>query len=67
MVFPELQLKTINFNPNNPTVPYGYGRQNPAIPLSLNDLNKPPNPFSILATMAVLPPTVQQYNDRESP
>ena len=29
----------------------GFGRQLPIIPPSLNDLNLPPNPFNILATM----------------
>ena len=33
-------------------MPYGFGRQLPIIPPSLNDLNLPPNPFNILATMA---------------
>ena len=38
---------------NEPTIPYGFGRQLPIVPPSLNDLNLPPNPFNILATMAI--------------
>ena len=34
-------------------MPYGFGRQLPIVPPSLNDLNLPPNPFNILATMAI--------------
>ena len=35
-------------------MPYGFGRQVPIVLTSLNDLNLPPNPFNILATMAVV-------------
>ena len=35
-------------------MPYGFGRQLPIVPPSLNDLNLPPKPFNILATMAVV-------------
>ena len=51
---PEPQILTINDNSNESTMPYGFGRQLPIVPLSLNDLNLPPNPFNILATMAVV-------------
>ena len=51
---PEPQTFTIDFDSNEPTMPYGYGRQLPIIPSSLDDLNLPPNPFNILATMAVV-------------
>ena len=34
-------------------MPYGFGRQLPIVPPSLNDLNLPPTPFNFLATMAV--------------
>ena len=50
---PEPQIVTINDNSNEPTIPYGFGRQLPIVPPSLNDLNLPPNPFNILATMAI--------------
>ena len=42
---------TINDDSNEPAIPYGFGRQPPIVPPSLNDLNLQPNPFSILATM----------------
>ena len=51
---PEHQIKTLNDNSNEPTMPYGFGRQLPIVPPSLNDLNLPPNLFNILATMAVV-------------
>ena len=52
-----------------PTVPYGFGNQHPIVPPSLNDLNLPPNPFNVLATMAVIqldeeysPQSAEPYN-----
>ena len=36
-------------------MPYGFGNQQPIVPPSLNDFNLPPNPFNVLATMAVIP------------
>ena len=51
---PEPQIVTLNDDSNEPTMTYGFGRQLPIIPPSLNDLNLPPNPFNILATMAVV-------------
>ena len=50
---PEPQIATIEDDSNEPTMPYDFGRQFPIVPLSLNDLNLPPNPFNILATMAI--------------
>ena len=58
---------TINDNSNEPTMPYGFGRQLPVIPPSLNDLNLPPNPFNILATMAVVHQTQNTHDDNYSP
>ena len=49
----ERQVVTIDDDSNEPTMPYGFGRQFPIVPSSLNDLNLPPNPFNILATMAI--------------
>ena len=54
IAFPEPQILTLNDDSNEPTLPYGFGRQLPIVPPSLNDLNLPPNPFNILATMAVV-------------
>ena len=50
---PEPQIVTIDDDSNEPTMPYGFGRQFPIVPPSLNDLNLPPNLFNILATMAI--------------
>ena len=63
---PKPQMFTINDNSNEPTMPYGFGRQLPIVPPSLNHLNLPPNPFNILATVAVVTLT-QADNDDYSP
>ena len=63
---PEPRIFTIDDDSNEPTMPYGFGQQLPIVPPSLNDLNLPPNPFNILATMAVVDPT-HDDNDRDSP
>ena len=47
-------------------MPYGFGQQHPIVPPSLNDLNLPPNPFNILATMAIVHNTTDD-NDGYSP
>ena len=51
---PEPRFVTLDSNSNDPTMPYGFGNQQPIVPPSLNDLNLPPNPFNVLATMAVI-------------
>ena len=51
---PEPRIVTLDSDSNDPTMPYGFGSQQPIVPPSLNDLNLPPNPFNVLATMAVL-------------
>ena len=48
---PEPYIFTINDDSNEPTKPYGFGRQLPIVRPSLNDLKLSPNPFNILATM----------------
>ena len=63
---------TINDDSNEPTLPYGFGRQLPIVPPrivppSLNDLNLPPNPFNIVATMAIANNTGDANNDNYSP
>ena len=63
---PEPRIFIIDDDSNEPTMPYGFGQQLPIVPPSLNDLNLPPNPFNILATMAVVDPT-HDDNDRDSP
>ena len=48
---PQPRIVTPDSDSNDPTIPYGFGNQQPIVPLSLNDLNLPPNPFNVLATM----------------
>ena len=64
---PEPQIVTIDDDSNEPTMPYGFGRQPPIIPPSLIDLNLPPNPFNILATMAVASNSEETKDDNFSP
>ena len=64
---PEPQILTINDNSNEPTMPYGFGRQFPIIPPKLNNWNLPPNPFNILTTMAVVNQTEDGNDDNHSP
>ena len=59
---PEPQIVTIVYDSNEPTFPYAFGTQHPIVPPSLNDLNLPPNPFNVLATMAVI-----QQDQEDSP
>ena len=64
---PEPQIVIIDDDSNEPTMPYGFGRQLPFIPPSLNDLNLPPNSFNILATMAVANNTEEANDENYSP
>ena len=64
---PQPHIFTINDDSNDPTIPYGSGQQLPIVPPSLNDLNLPPNPFNILATMAVVHPIQSTHDDNYSP
>ena len=64
---PEPEIVTIDSDSNEPTMPYGFGRQLSIIPPNLNDLNLPPNPFNILATMAVVNHTEDDNNNEYSP
>ena len=50
----EPRIVTLDSDSNDPTMPYGFGNQQPIVPPKLNDLNLPPNPFNVLATMAVI-------------
>ena len=59
---PEPQIVTLDSDSNEPTFPYAFGAQHPIVPPSLNDLNLPPNPFNVLATMAVI-----QQDQEQSP
>ena len=60
---PQPHIFTINDDSNEPTLPFGFGRQLPIVPPSLNDLNLPPNPFNISMTMAVVHQTQNTHDD----
>ena len=62
---PEPQIVTIDSDSNEPTFPHAFGSQHPIVPPSLNDLNLLPNPFNVLATMAVIQP--DQEDSPQSP
>ena len=62
---PEPQIVTIDSDSNEPTIPYAFSTQHPIVPPSLNGLNLPPNPFNVLATMAVI--QQDQENSPQSP
>ena len=62
----EPRIFTIDDDSNDPTMPYGFGRQLTIVPPSLNDMNLPPNPFNILATMAVANNTEEANEDNYS-
>ena len=65
---PQPHIFTINDDSNEPTIPYGFGRQLPIVPPPrLNNLNLPLNPFNILATMAVVHQTQNTHDDNYSP
>ena len=51
---PEPRIVKLDSDSNDPTIPYGFGSQQPIVQHSLNDLNLPPNLFNVLATMAVV-------------
>ena len=63
---PEPQILTLSDDSNEQTMPYVFGRQLPIFPPSLSDMNLPPNPFNILATMAVVN-REDGYDDNYSP
>ena len=64
---PHPYIFTSNDDSNEPTIPYGFGRQLPIVPPSLNDLNLPPDPFNILATMAIANNNGDANDDNYSP
>ena len=63
----EAQLITIHSDSNEPTTLYGYGKQDPIVLSSLNNLNLLANPFNILATTEVVHPTAATHDDNYSP
>ena len=64
---PGPQIVTIDSDSNEPTMPYGFGRQLRIIPSNLNDLNLPPDPFNILATMVVVNHTADGHDENYGP
>ena len=64
---PQLYIFTINDDSNEPTIPYGFRRQLPNNLPRLNGLNLPPNPFNIMATMAIANNTGDADDDNYSP
>ena len=50
----EPQIVRIDSDSIEPTIPYGFGGQHPIVPPSLKNLKLPPNPFNVLATVAVI-------------
>ena len=62
---PEPRILTLDSDSNDSAIPYGFGSQQPIVPPSLNDLNLPPNPFNVLAMMAVV--RVDDANSPHSP
>ena len=64
---PQPYIFTINDDSNEPTIPYGFGRQLPIVTPSLNDLNLSPNPFNMLATMAIANNTEDANDNIYSP
>ena len=50
----EPRIVKIDSDTNETTIPDGFGSQHPIVRPSLNDLNLPPSPFNLLATMAVI-------------
>ena len=64
---PEPQIVTIDSDSNEPTFPYAFGTQHPILPPSLNDLNLPPNPFNVLATMTVIQQDQEQSPESPEP
>ena len=66
IAFPEPQILTINDDSKEPSIPNGFGRQLPIVPPILNDLNLPPSPFNMLATMAAVNHTEDANDDNYS-
>ena len=63
----EPQIVTIDSDCNEPTIPCGFGSQHPIVSLSLNDLNLLPNPFNVLANMAVIRADVEYRHQSPEP
>ena len=55
MAAQEPQIVTIESDSDEPTIPNGYGSQQPIVPPSPKDFKFPPNPFNVLNSMTVIP------------
>ena len=51
---PEPRIVTLDSDSNDPHNALWVWQSQPIVPPSLNDLNLPPNPFNVLATMAII-------------
>ena len=59
---PERQIVKNDSNSNEPTMPNWFGWQLLNNPPNLNNLNLPPNPFKIRATMTVVQPKAEWHD-----
>ena len=64
---PQPHIFTFNDDSSEPTLPYGFWAAASDRSPSLNDLNMPPNPFNILATMVVIHQTQNTHDNNYSP
>ena len=64
---PEPDIVILDANSSDATLPYGFGAQQPLVPLSLNDLNLPTNLCNILAGMTVVQLNPVQHDKKYSP
>ena len=67
MASPGPQIVAIDSDSKEPTKPSWFGRQQTIIPLNLNNLSLPLNPFNVLATMAVANPTANVITKTTAP
>ena len=63
----ESDVVTLDDDFNDPEFPYGFEAQQRIVPLSLNNLKTPPNPFNMLATIALVQANPTQHGDIYSP
>ena len=63
----EPDIVTLDDYFNDPTSPYGFGAQQPIVLPSLNDVNRPLNPFNILAAMTEVQQNLTLRDENYSP
>ena len=64
---PGPQIATIDSDSKETRMPNGFRRQLPINPPNLNDLNMPPKPFKIVATMAEAKLTAEGHDKKYRP